>query len=306
MKKYFVLYLVYNLINSSLGLMSFAFAESKPKIVCTTGMIADVVRQLVDDQAEVVQLIASGVDPHLYKPTRSDIFKLKTANVVFYNGLYLEGKLEESIKRVSGFGVKVYPLGELIDRGKLISSVNFSSSYDPHIWMDPLLWLDVAIKIKEKLVLNYPGRFTKIDESLSNLKERILDLDKESRKMFLEIDKDSRVLITAHDAFSYFGKSYDFQVRGIQGISTDSQAGVRDIEELVELIVKRKVKAVFVESTVSEKNINALVEGVKARGFSLKIGGSLFSDAMGPNGTQEGTYIGMIKHNFETIFSGLK
>jgi manganese/zinc/iron transport system substrate-binding protein len=279
--------------------------ESPFSVVTTTGMITDIVAKVAGDRASVQGLIGSGVDPHLYKPTRSDIVSLNSAKIIFYNGLLLEGKLTDALNRISESGVKVVAVTESLDPSFLLSPPEFSGHYDPHVWMNPQAWIKAVEVIKNTLI-----NFDKEGEALyqknaDELTKKLEELDLRCEKAILTIPKESRLLVTAHDAFNYFGKRYDFEVVGIQGISTESEAGVKDIEKIVNLIVEKKVKAVFVESSVPKKNIEALIEGGKARGHNLLIGGELFSDAMGEPGTYEGTYLGMIDHNVSTIVKAL-
>lgn len=273
--------------------------------VATIGMITDIVQNVAGDAIAVRGLIGPGIDPHLYKATRSDIALLSKADFVFYNGLLLEGKMTDALIRVATAGKKVYAVTEHIDQGYLLEPKEFAGHYDPHVWMDPLAWSKAVEVVREKLseqLPEYQRRFqSAADEYLTQLKE----LDAYAEKVLSSVPKESRVLVTAHDAFNYFGKRYGFEVMGIQGISTESEAGVRDIEHLVDVLVSRRIGAVFVESTVSQRNIQALIQGAAARGHQVKIGGELFSDAMGKPGSYEGTYIGMIDHNVTTIARAL-
>jgi manganese/zinc/iron transport system substrate-binding protein len=275
------------------------------KIVTTVGMVTDIVRQVAGDRAQVEGLMGPGVDPHLYKPGRSDIRKLTSANVVFYSGLLLEGKLTDALVRTATAGVKVYPVTELLDPQYLLEPAEFAGHFDPHVWMDPAAWAKSVDVVRDALIqYDPPGRLT-YTRNAAELTAQINQLDAYGAQVLDSVPPEQRVLVTAHDAFNYFGRRYGYEVIGIQGLSTDSEAGVRDIENLVNLIVDRKVKAVFVESTVSPRNIQALVEGARARGHEVKIGGELFSDAMGQPGTYEGTYIGMLDHNITTVATAL-
>lgn len=279
--------------------------EKPYSIVCSTAMISDVVERIAGKRAVVTGLMGSGVDPHLYKPTRSDIALLSGADLVFYNGLLLEGKMTDALIRVAVAGKKVYAISEALDPKLLLEPAEFQGHYDPHIWMDPRAWSKIVPAIRDRL--------SEFDKSSSDYYQHnsalymaeLEQLDKLADAALSSITKDARVLITAHDAFNYFGRRYGFEVLGIQGISTESEAGIRDIEKMVELLVARKIPAVFVESTVSERNIRALIEGARARGHHVKVGGQLFSDAMGSSGTYLGTYIGMIDHNVTTIARAL-
>jgi manganese/zinc/iron transport system substrate-binding protein len=274
-------------------------------IVATVGMITDVVRNVAGDRAEVIGLMGAGVDPHLYKPTRSDVRRLMNADVIFYNGLLLEGKMTDTLIRAATAGKKVYAVTELLDERYLLEPEEFDGLYDPHVWMDPSAWRKAVEVIRDKLIEFDPEAAATYRSNAAEYIERLGRLDAYAERVLATVPEKQRVLVTAHDAFNYFGRRYDYEVVGIQGISTESEAGVRDIERLVDLLVERDISAVFVESTVSERNINALVAGAAARGHQVSIGGELFSDAMGDEGTYEGAYIGMIDHNVTTIARSL-
>jgi len=275
------------------------------KVVCTVGMIADIAREVAGDRAQVVGLMGSGVDPHLYKPTRSDIATLMSADVVFYNGLLLEGKMTDSLVRAATAGRRVWAVTEEIDEAYLLEPEAFEGHADPHVWMDPAAWAKAVEVVRDRLIEADPeGREGYASRSAAYL-QRLAELESYAERVLASVPARKRVLVTAHDAFNYFGRRFGFEVVGIQGISTESEAGVADIERLVGLLVDRGVGAVFVESTVSERNIKALIAGAKARGQEVAIGGELFSDAMGAPGTYEGTYIGMIDHNATAIARAL-
>jgi manganese/zinc/iron transport system substrate-binding protein len=285
-------------------------SESQPTktrytIVATVGMVADITRNVAGEHAEVHGLIGSGVDPHLYKPTRSDVQKLMSADVIFYNGLLLEGKMTDSLLRAATSGKRVHAVTELIDQTYLLEPDEFAGHFDPHVWMDPAAWAKAVEVVRDKLVEYDPQHAEQYKLNAAEYLGRLELLDRYAESAMNSVSEQQRVLVTAHDAFNYFGRRFGFEVVGIQGISTESEAGVRDIERLVSLLVERNIAAVFVESTVSERNINALIAGAKARGHEVTIGGELFSDAMGDEGTYEGTYIGMIDHNVTSITRAL-
>jgi len=277
----------------------------KLKIVTTIGMISDLVKQIVKDKHHVKNIVNAGVDPHLYKATRSDIALLSGADLVFYNGLLLEGKLTDALIRVASSGKQVVAVTESIDKKYLLSPPEFNQHYDPHVWMDPAAWLKTVEIITDKIIkLDHKKK----DFYLKNSKElikKLKRLDNYCIEILNSVPSETKVLVTAHDAFNYFGKRYGYEVLGIQGISTESEAGVKDIQDLVKTLVDRKIKAVFVESTVSDRNIKALIEGANSYGHEVRIGGKLFSDAMGQSGTYRGTYEGMIDHNVTTIVKAL-
>ena len=288
------------------GLFSgLSLAQAKPlNVVATTSMIADAARQVAGDRAEVSALMGPGVDPHSYRQTRSDIAAMARADLVLWHGLYLEAQLEEFFLDLEKRR-NVVAVGEAIDKAKLLSHATYKGRYDPHVWMDPKLWETVVLAVRDALIKTDPeGESTyraNADKHIAEI-ERLIDYMK---TVSVTVPETSRVLLTAHDAFSYFGRGYDFEVLGIQGISTESEAGLRRVEELVNTIVDRKISAVFVESSVPERNVRALIEGAEARGQKVIIGGTLFSDAMGEPGTYEGTYIGMIDHNVTLITRAL-
>ena len=287
-----------------LGLPMVVWAEPY-RIVTTVAMVTDIVSQVAGDRAEVTGLMGEGIDPHLYKPTRTDIAQLLKADVVFYNGLLLEGKMADALIRAATSGKKVYAVTELIEEAYLLSPNEFEGHHDPHVWMDPKAWAKAVDVVEAKLSAFDPAGEASYAENATALRARIQKVDAYAEEVLGSVPERQRVLVTAHDAFNYFGRRFGYEVVGIQGISTESEAGVLDLENLVDLLVERKVGAVFVESTVSERNIKALIAGAAARGHTVVIGGELFSDAMGKSGTYEGTYIGMIDHNASTVARAL-
>jgi manganese/zinc/iron transport system substrate-binding protein len=274
-------------------------------IVCTVGMVTDAVRNIVGDRAEVTGLMGSGVDPHLYKPTRSDVERLLESDVIFYNGLLLEGKMTDSLIRAATAGKKVHAVTELLDEQYLLEPAEFDGLYDPHVWMDPSAWSQAIEVVRDSLIEFDPDGTDVYTANAEAYLAEVKALDDYAVEVMASVPEPQRVLVTAHDAFNYFGRRFGYEVVGIQGLSTESEAGVQDIEKLVDLLVERSIGAVFIESTVSERNINALVAGARARGHTVVIGGELFSDAMGADGTYEGTYLGMIDHNVTTIARAL-
>lgn len=275
------------------------------RIVSTTGMITDLVERIAADRADVTGLIGAGIDPHLYSATRSDIQSLLAADIVFYNGLLLEGKMTDALVRVAGSGTTVRAVTEEIDPSFLLAPAEFEGHHDPHVWMDPNAWSKAAAVIRDTLIAHDPDSESIYADNAAALIEEITQLDEYAERVLHSVPEDQRVLVTAHDAFNYFGQRYGYEVVGIQGISTESEAGVRDIERIVSLLVDKKIRAVFVETTVSERNIRALIAGANAKGHRVVIGGHLFSDAMGPSGTYEGSYVGMIDHNVTVIARAL-
>ncbi len=286
---------------------SIAPAADELRIVATTGMLADLVRGVAGADARVEPLIAPGVDPHLYKPTRSDLATLLKADIVVANGLHLEGRMTESLERAGKSGRTVLEIGPLVPANRLLTATEDGgrTEPDPHLWMDPRLWSETVTGIAEAMAADDPGNAKRYEVNAKAHRQSLLDLDAWSAERLATVPAERRVLVTAHDAFEYFGRRYGFEVVGIQGISTESEAGVRDIERIVDLLVERRIPAVFVESTVPPRQVQALVAGARARGHQVTVGGELFSDAMGPVGTYEGTYPGMIDHNITTIVRAL-
>jgi manganese/zinc/iron transport system substrate-binding protein len=273
-------------------------------IVTTTGMVADAVKQVVGEKAEVEALMSEGVDPHLYKPSQSDLPKLRKADIIFYNGLHLEGKMTEILEKL-GQDKPVFALASTIPTSKL-NLVQGSNTYDPHIWFDVSLWSSTIPFIAQKLIEKDAQNANFYQQNAQSYQKQLDSLHIEIQTNLQQIPQDSRVLITAHDAFGYFGKAYQVQVRGLQGISTVSEFGLKDVTDLVDFIVDKKIKAVFVESSVASKSIEAVILGCEKKNHKVKLGGTLFSDAMGAKSSPEGTYIGMVKYNVNTIVNALK
>lgn len=278
--------------------------EGPLAVVATTGMIADAARQVGGDLVEVQALMGPGVDPHAYRQTRTDIVAMTRADLVLWHGLYLEAQMEDFFRDLSG-SQAVVAVAEELPTNLLLSHDDYEGRYDPHVWMNPNLWSKVVIEIRDALIEAHPEAE---DTFRANADAHLGDLARLARyttEVLSTVPPESRVLLSAHDAFNYFGAAYGFEVMGIQGISTESEAGLNRIGELVNLLVARDIGAVFVESSVSDRNIRALIEGAAAQGHEVSIGGELFSDAMGEPGSYEGTYLGMIDHNATVISSAL-
>jgi len=278
----------------------------KLKIVTTTTMITDMISVIGGDKVEVKGLMGSGVDPHLYRASEGDVSKLSQADVIFYNGLHLEGKLEDIFEKMKHHGKETIAISDILAKENLIASENFASNYDPHIWFQIDYWINCANHAAEQL-----SKIDAVNKMVyeTNAKKYITKLEilkKENSKLLESLPIKKRILITAHDAFNYFGKAYNFKVVGLQGLSTATEAGVQDVQNLSNFIIENNVKAIFVESSVPKRTIEALQASVKAKGHDVKIGGELFSDALGSLGTPEGTYIGMYTHNISTIVNALK
>jgi len=274
-------------------------------VVATTGMIADLVRTVGGDRVRVRQLMGEGVDPHLYRATRTDIGAMLSSQIVFYNGLLLEGRLTDALVKIATSGKPVFAVTELIDEGALLQPAGGEGHFDPHVWMDPRVWALAVDVVREKLAQRDPAGAAVYEANAKRLRDEIQRLDAYAETLLNRTPEEQRVLVTAHDAFGYFGRRYGFEVLGVQGLSTESEAGLKQVEELVSLLVKRRIPAVFVESTIPERSVRALIAGAKAQRHEVIIGGELYSDAMGPPGTYEGTYVGMIDHNVTTIARAL-
>jgi manganese/zinc/iron transport system substrate-binding protein len=273
------------------------------RVVCTTGMVADLARNVGGSHVAVKSLMGAGVDPHLYKASPGDVAQLNSADVIFYSGLHLEGRMTDLLENIARRKPCV-AVASAIGEDRILHDE--SGAHDPHLWFDVSLWSQAASAVRDTLIAFDPKHADDYRANAKAYQERLAALHAEASAQVAAIPKEHRVMVTAHDAFRYFGRAYDIEVRGIQGISTDSEAGVKQINDLVSFLVERKIKAVFVETSVSDQNIRSLLEGCAARGHSVVIGGELFSDAMGAEGTPEGTYEGMIRHNVETIVKALK
>ena len=274
-------------------------------IVCTTGMLGDAVENIVGNKATVITLMGSGVDPHLYKATQGDLKNLSNADVIVYNGLHLEGKMGEIFEKLEN-RKKIIVAADGLSSNDLINNTDFQGAHDPHIWFDVNLWSKAVAHISQELAAFDSIAAESYVLNTQKYLTQLAELDAQVERSISTIDSSRRVLVTAHDAFSYFGRAYKMEVKGLQGISTASEYGLKDVSNLVSFITEREIKAVFVESSVSDRSLNAVVEGCKAKGHNLRIGGTLFSDAMGESGTVEGTYLGMVKHNVSVIVEGLE
>ncbi len=273
------------------------------KVACTTGMVADVIREIGGDHVEITQLMGAGVDPHLYKASPGDVRILETADLICYSGLHLEGKLADTLSRMS----KRKPtcaLAEGLPEDRLLAAEG--GFHDPHVWFDVSLWALTIERARAALEKLDPANATEFKTRATRYHDELMKLHTECIEKLKTIPKERRVLVTAHDAFHYFGKAYDIEVKAIQGISTEGEAGVNQINELVKFISEHHIKSVFTESSVSERNMQSLIEGCGQNGHSVARGGELYSDAMGPEGTAEGTYVGMVRANVEKIVAGLK
>ncbi len=274
------------------------------KVVTTIGQLTDITKNIGGEYVKVVGLMGAGVDPHLYKASAGDVAKLSSADIIIYNGIHLEAKMGEVFEKMKG--KKMLAVGEFIPEDLLLSSETFAGQHDPHIWFDVTLWTRAAEAVTKTLVEFDPAHADQYNQNSIKYIEELKALHQYVQAKAAELPENQRVLVTAHDAFRYFGRAYGFEVLGLQGISTETEAGAKDVMKLADFIAERKIKAIFVESSVPERNIRAVRDAVKSRGWDVVIGGSLFSDAMGDAGTPQGTYEGMVKYNIDTIVGALK
>ena len=281
-----------------------ARAAGPLSITATTGMVADIARNVAGDLAEVTALMGPGIDPHSYRQTRTDIVSLTRADLVLWNGHYLEAQLEELLLDLAA-RKPVTAVAEAVPTAELLANEDYDNRFDPHVWMAPRLWAHAVTATRDALSAQRPDAAETFSANAAAYLAELDTIGSYASEVLASVPEEARVLISAHDAFGYFGAEYGYDVMGIQGISTESEAGLSRISALVDMIVERKIGAVFVESTISDRNVRALIEGAAAQGHDVALGGELFSDAMGTPGTYEGTYIGMIDHNATTLARAL-
>ncbi|MCC6943337.1 MAG: zinc ABC transporter substrate-binding protein [Thermomicrobiales bacterium] len=274
------------------------------QIVATTGMVGDIVSVVGGDRVSVTTLMGAGVDPHTYKASEGDVEKIGNADIIFYSGLHLEAKLAEVFEKM-GESIVTVPVAERIPVDQRIVVGTGVGAYDPHVWFDVELWSIAVESVRDTLIEIDPTHADGYNKRADAYQIELTALDSYVAEQAASVPEEQRVLITAHDAFNYFARAYNFQVLGIQGVNTATEAGAGDIQNLADFIVEHQIPAIFVESSVSPRTIEALQEAVRSRGFDVRVGGSLFSDAMGDAGTFEGTYIGMVTHNIDTIVGAL-
>lgn len=280
--------------------------DGKFHIVTTTSMITDLVQNIGGEKVAVQGLMGAGVDPHLYKASEGDVSKLSNANMIIYSGLHLEGKLVEVFEKMKRQKIKTIAVSDALDKKELIGSTLFASNYDPHIWFDVKNWEQITIYVEKQLSEALPEHKEYFKANAAIYLEKLKVLKQEIEAEIATLPEDKRRLVTAHDAFNYFGKAYKFDVVGLQGLSTATEAGVQDVQKTATYIIDHKVKAVFIESSVPRRTVEALQAAVNSKNHEVVIGGTLFSDALGNPGTPEGTYIGMFKFNVHTIVNALK
>ena len=281
-----------------------AAVSAKFRVVTTIGMITDIVRNVGGNRVEVIGLMGPGVDPHLYKPSAGDVQKLNSARLIFYNGLHLESKMGDILAKMSG-DIKTIAVTDAVDRSLLLTPPEYEGQYDPHLWFNVTLWMKAVVKVRDALSELDPDTTVTYWSNAERYLAKLTELHAYVKSQVERVPPQQRVLVTAHDAFNYFGKGYGFEVHGLQGLSTATEAGIADVQALATFIAERRIPAIFVESSVSSKSLEAVKAAVQSKGFDVEIGGELFSDAMGSAGTPEGTYIGMVRHNIDTIVKAL-
>jgi len=302
MKNIFILFLLISVVSCKNDTKD----NGKLNIVTTTTMITDLVKNIGGDHVNVQGLMGSGVDPHLYKASEGDVTKLVNADIIFYNGLHLEGKLVEVFEKMERSNKTPIALAETIDKKTLIGSDYFASNYDPHVWFNIAYFRLFANTVTQVLSEKDPENAENYSANVKSYLAKLDDLESKIKATIETLPEDKRILVTAHDAFNYFGKNYGFEVVGLQGLSTATEAGVQDVQNLAAFIIDKKVKSIFVESSVPKRTIEALQAAVKSKGHEVTIGGTLYSDALGNAGTVEGTYLGMFEYNVNTIVKALK
>jgi len=306
---WFVILLIGSMLLSACGtrvadIASGELSTRMINVVATTGHVADVIRNVGGDRVVVTALMGPGTDPHLYKASANDVQSLARADVIFYSGLHLEGRMIDIFERI-GRTKPAYPIADDLPHDRLIATGDFEGGYDPHVWFDPTLWSLVVDNVAQWLSTIDAAHAATYRANAERYKAELAELDAYAAERLAAIDESRRVLITAHDAFGYFGKRYAVDVRGLQGISTAAEAGTADVQQLADLIAERGIRAVFVESSVPQTTISAVQAAVRSRGQDVAIGGELFSDALGAADTPEGTYVGMFRTNVDTIANAL-
>jgi manganese/zinc/iron transport system substrate-binding protein len=310
--KWLKLYLMFILVVGSLlsacdqapGQSAGDLSTRKVRIVTTTSMITDLAQVVGGERVEAKGLMGPGVDPHLYKASAGDVNRLQEADVIFYNGLHLEAAMSEVLEQMHG-RIKTVAVTDTIDKAGLLAPPEFKGAYDPHVWFDVTMWMKAVERTRDTLAEVDSANASVYRANADKYLKELADLHDYVKSQAGKVPEQQRVIVTAHDAFNYFGRAYGFDVRGLQGISTATEAGAADVQNLAQFIAERKIPAIFVESSVPPRSIEALQAAVKAKGHNVNIGGQLFSDALGSAGTPEGTYIGMVRHNIDTIVAAL-
>lgn len=276
-------------------------------VVATTSIIADLARQVGGDDIRVTGLMGPGIDPHTYQASEGDVSRMAGADLVLYHGLHLEGRMVDVFEQMQARGSRAVAVAQQgVRASDLIESATYAGSADPHVWFDVKLWREVAAEVAGALEDADPAHADAFRSNLAAYQTRLDSLDAWVRSRVAEVPEAKRVLVTSHDAFGYFGRAYGFEVLGLQGLSTATEAGTADVQQLARTVAERGIPAVFIESSVSPRGIQAVREAVRAQGASVEIGGSLFSDALGNEGSPEETYEGTVRSNVNTIVDALK
>jgi manganese/zinc/iron transport system substrate-binding protein len=278
--------------------------DGRVAVVATTGMVGDVALRVGGDRVRVTTLMGPGVDPHMYKASEGDVRRIFRAEVIFFNGLHLEARMGEVLAHMGG-RVRTHAIAEGIAPDRLLQSEDYEDAFDPHLWFDVSLWAETVEIVRDALIELDPEHAEEYAARAAEYRAELDQLHRYVREQAERVPAERRVLITAHDAFNYFGRGYGFEVRGLQGISTATEAGTADVQELAEFIARRRIPAIFIESSVPPRAVEAVQAAVRARGFRVEIGGELYSDAMGRAGSETGTYVGMVRHNIDTIVGAL-
>ena len=280
--------------------------EKKLHVVATIGMITDILKNIGRDRIDVTGIVGEGVDPHLYKPTAGDAERLKDADIIFYNGLHLEAKIIGDVLDKMADKTKTVAVTAGTLRSQLRTSSEFQGGYDPHVWHDVSLWMKAVERIRDTLAQADPNNAEYYHSNAKNYLAALKTLHDDLQNLAAQIPAQRRILVTTHDAFGYLGRAYGFEVRGLQGLNTETEAGVADVRELAAFIIEHRIPAIFVETSTPSQGIKAVQAAVRAKGFEVEIGGGLFADAMGTPGTPEGTYIGLMRYNIDTIVNALR
>ncbi len=299
-----VFLMIIALFTAACGSEPAAESDGKLQVVTTIGQVTDVVRNVGGELVAVDGLMGAGTDPHLYVASASEVDLLQNADVIFYNGLFLEAQMEEILEQI-GENKPSIPVSKQIDSARLLDSEDYEDEFDPHIWFDVTLWQETVKQVRDTLSDVDPDNAATYASNADAYLAELDQLHTYVLEQVAQIPAEKRVIITAHDAFRYFGSAYGFEVMGLQGISTATEASTGDVQALADFIAENEIPAIFVESSVPIRNVEAVQAAVQDRGFNVEIGGELFSDAMGDDGTPEGTYIGMVRHNIDTIVTAL-
>jgi manganese/zinc/iron transport system substrate-binding protein len=292
-------------VSACSGHVSAPEEDDRLRVVATTTIVGDLVRTIGGSEVQLEVLMGPGVDPHLYKASAGDVRRMSSAKAIFFNGLHLEGKMTEVLERMGERGVTTLAVGECMPAEDLITSAGFSGLYDPHVWFDVGLWAQATSCVADALAELVPAHADAFRNRAQTYHDELMAFDSWVHGRVGDLEPEQRVLVTAHDAFSYFGRAYDFEVYGLLGVSTASEAGTSDVKKLAHFVVERRVPAIFVETSVPPRYVQALKEAVEAQEFAVEIGGTLFSDSLGDSGTPAGTYIGTVRANVETIVTEL-